>query len=195
MEKIFFFDLETTGVKHWKNGIHQISGCVVIDGKMLDRFNFKVKPNEKAVIEDEALAVAGVSRETIMSYPEMSVVYSEIIKILAKHVDKYNKADKFHLAGFNNASFDNQFFRAFFVQNAKTPKEVEFGNYFGSWFWADSFDVMVLASYYLRDKRASMVDFKLMTVAKACGIEVDESRLHDAEYDIDLTWQIFKIVT
>lgn len=40
-----------------------------------------------------------------------------------------------------------------------------------------------------------MENFKLMTVAKAVGIEVDESRLHDAEYDIDLTYQIFKIVT
>ena len=195
MEKIFFFDLETTGVKHWQNGIHQISGGVVIEGKMVEKFNFKVRPNEKAKIEDEALAVAGVSRETVLSYPPMQTVYNQIIKILAKYVDKYNKTDKFHLAGFNNASFDNSFFRAFFVQNATTDKEREFGNYFGSWFWADSFDVMVLASHYLREKRATMENFKLMTVAKAVGIEVDESRLHDAEYDIDLTYQIFKIVT
>lgn len=33
MSKLLFFDLETTGVKYWRNGIHQISGAVVIDGK------------------------------------------------------------------------------------------------------------------------------------------------------------------
>lgn len=42
MEKLFFFDLETTGVKYWKNGIHQISGAIVIDGEVKERFNFIV---------------------------------------------------------------------------------------------------------------------------------------------------------
>lgn len=195
MEKIFFFDLETTGVKYWKNGIHQISGGVVINGEMVEKFNFKVKPHPQCVIEDEALAIAGVTRETVLTYPEMSIIYEKVINITKKYVDKFNKKDKFHLAGFNNAGFDNPFFRAWFTQNAKTPKEEEFGNYFGSWFWADSLDVMVLASNYLRDKRAQMVDFKLKTVAAFLGIEVDESRLHDAEYDIELTYEIYKIVT
>ena len=107
--------------------------------------------------------------------------------MLGKYVDKFNKKDKFHLVGYNNASFDNQFFRAFFTQNNDV--------YFGSWFWADSLDVMVLAANHLRKERARLVDFKLKTVAAHLGIEVDESRLHDAEYDIDLTYQIFKIVT
>lgn len=40
-----------------------------------------------------------------------------------------------------------------------------------------------------------MENFKLMTIAKHVGIEVDENKLHDAEYDIDLTYKIFKIVT
>jgi DNA polymerase-3 subunit epsilon len=40
-----------------------------------------------------------------------------------------------------------------------------------------------------------MANFQLKTVAAFLGIEVDESRLHDAEYDIDLTMQIYDIVT
>jgi DNA polymerase-3 subunit epsilon len=43
--KLFFFDLETTGVNPGKNGIHQISGEIVIDGKTMERFDFKVQPN------------------------------------------------------------------------------------------------------------------------------------------------------
>ena len=31
--KLLFFDLETTGVKFWRNGIHQIGGIVDIDGQ------------------------------------------------------------------------------------------------------------------------------------------------------------------
>lgn len=193
--KIFFYDLETTGVKHWRNGIHQISGGIVINGEMIETFDFKVQPNPECQIEKEALEVAGVDIETIQNYPSMRSVYNEIVKKLAKYVDKYNKKDKFHLAGFNNAGFDNHFFRAFFVQNSTTEKEALYGNYFGSWFWSDPWDVMVLASFYLRDKRNQMEDFKLKTVAKWCGIEVDETRLHDAEYDIFLTHEIFKIVT
>ena len=54
---------------------------------------------------------------------------------------------------------------------------------------------MVLASEYLLEKRVAMPNFKLMSVARAVGIEIDESRLHDAQYDIELTRTIYKIVT
>lgn len=183
MSKLFFYDLETTGTRYWKNGIHQISGAIMIDGEIKEKFNFKVKPHKDCVIEDETLAIAGVTREQIALYPEMSVVYGKIISMLSKYVDKFKKTDKMYLVGYNNASFDNQFFRAFFTQNRD--------NYFGSWFWADTHDVMVFASNYLRMKRTQMVDFKLKSVAKAVGIEVDEEKLHDAAYDIDLTMQIY----
>jgi len=186
MEKILFFDLETTGTKFWKNGIHQISGAIVIDGIIKERFNYRVRPNVSAHIEDEALNVAGVTREQILSYPPMIEVYKNIINMLSKYVDKYNKKDKFHLAGYNNAHFDNPFFRAFFVQNGD--------EYFGSWFWSDSIDCMVLASNKLKNIRSEMKDFKQSTVAKQLGIDVDESKLHDAEYDIDICIQIYKIV-
>ncbi len=33
--KILYYDLETTGVKYWKNGIHQIAGMVEIDGEIV----------------------------------------------------------------------------------------------------------------------------------------------------------------
>ena len=173
-------------MKHWRNGIHQISGAVVVDGVVREKFDFRVKPNPKAVIEDEALEIGGVSREEIEQYDDMSVVYKKLLKILGRHVDRFNRADKFHLVGYNNASFDNPFFRAFFSQNGDM--------FFGSWFWSDSHDVMVLASRYLMAERGLMKDFKLKTVAAYLGVDVDESRLHDAQYDIYLTMEIYKIV-
>lgn len=187
MSKILFLDLETTGLKHWENGIHQISGYVDIKGGVQDQFNFKVAPHPSAKIEESALKVAGVTLEQIKVYPSMQEVKQQLTVILSKYVDKYSKQDKFHIAGYNNAGFDNPFFRAFFEQTGD--------KYFGSWFWSDSLDVMILASQHLKDVRHTMVDFKLATVARQLGIEVKEENLHDAMYDVELTRQIYYIVT
>lgn len=184
MAKLFFYDLETTGVKFWKNGIHQISGCIEIDGDVKEEFNFHVKPNPACVIEDEALDVSGVTLEQINAYPDMNVVYNQVKTMLSKYVNRYNKYDKFFLVGYNNAPFDNQFFRAFFVQNND--------NYFGSYFWSSAIDVMVLAANHLKSTRHTMEDFKLKTVANTLGVTVDESKLHDALYDIYLTRAIYR---
>ena len=186
MEKLFFFDLETTGTKFWKNGIHQISGAVIINDEIKEHFDFKVAPNPQSVIEQEALDIAKVTKEQIMAYPPMKDVHRDIKKMLERYVGKFDKKDKFHLIGYNNASFDNQFFRAFFKQNGD--------DFFGSWFWADTIDIMVLASNHLRKERVNLENFKQATVAKYLGIDVDDEKLHDAEYDVEIGLKIFKIV-
>lgn len=186
--KIFAFDVETTGVDCRKHSIHQISWWLFVDGKIVDKQSLNVRPHPKAVIEDEALAIAGVTREQIEAYAMgQEDLYATLMVVLNKYCDKFNKQDKIFLAGYNNASFDNDFLRKLFEINAD--------NYFGSWFWSNSLDAMVLATPYLAFDRPTMPDFKLMTVAKYCGIAVDEQRLHDAEYDIYLTVEILKTVT
>ena len=184
MAKLFCYDLETTGVKFWKNGIHQISGCIEVDGDVKEEFNFHVKPNPACIIEDEALKVSGVTLEQINAYPDMNIVYNQIKAMLSKYINKYDKYDKFFLVGYNNAPFDNQFFRAFFVQNND--------NYFGSYFWSSAIDVMVLAANHLKNTRHTMENFKLKTVADTLGVTVDESKLHDAMYDIYLTRAVYR---
>lgn len=184
--KVLFFDLETTGTLVNKHGIHQLSGMIVVDGEVKEKFDFKVQPNPKAEILQEALDVAGVTKEQIMAYPPMGEIYKQFVDLLSKYVDRYNKKDKFFLAGYNIASFDNSFLRAWFIQNGD--------KYFGAWFWSNCFDVMVLATPYLSEKRAEMENFKQGTVAKALGINVDDSKLHDALYDIEICKQICDIV-
>lgn len=184
MSKLFFYDLETTGTNPGRNGIHQISGEIEIDGKTVETFDFKVQPNPKAIIEDAALEVGGVTREQIMAYPPMGQVYTQLVGMLGKYVDKFNKTDKFHLVGYNNRGFDDNFFRGFFLQNND--------KFFGSWFWADSIDVLVLASTFLANRRAELPNFKLATVADFLGIDTTAGKLHDASFDIFVTKAVFK---
>ena len=185
--KLLFFDLETTGLSWHENGIHQISGCVEIDGEVKEHFNFNVAPNPRLKIEDAALAVAHKTREQVVAYPPMAEVYKQFVALLAKYVDKFDTSDKFFLVGFNNASFDNQFLRNWFAQNGD--------KYFGSWFWANSLDVFILATQKLLHKRSIMLDFKLKTACAHAGIIVDETKLHDASYDIELTRALYRAAT
>lgn len=184
MNKILFFDLETTGTNPAKHGIHQISGKVIIDGEIKEEFDIHVQPNPQAIIEDEALKVAGVTRQDLATYVPMHVGYQQLIGILSKYVDRYDKHDKMFLAGYNVAAFDVPFLRGFFLQNGD--------NYFGSWFWSAPIDVMVLAITHLMDDRPNMENFKQGTVAKHLGIDVDDNKLHDAGYDIDICYAIYQ---
>lgn len=189
MSKItkMFFDLETTGVDVRKNGIHQISGLIEVDGIIKEEFDWRVKPNPKAKIEPEALAVSSTTMEDLETFPDMKTVYFKMLRMLEKYVDRFDRRDKIHLVGYNNRQFDDNFLRAWFKQNDDP--------FFGSWFWSDSLDVIVLASQFLMEKRRGMSNFKLRTVAKKLGLEVDDSKLHDAKYDILLTRDMYRIIT
>lgn len=181
--KQFFFDVETTGLDPKVHGIHQIAGAIVINGIMSTRFNYKVKPFPGQLINKEAMAVSGVTVEDLKTYMEPRDCHFLFMNMLAGHVDKFDKTDKMFLCGYNNAGFDNDFFRAFFSNCGD--------KYFGSWFWSSSIDVMVLAAEHLKFERSKMENFKLHTVAKQMGIELDQEKLHDAGYDIDLTIGIY----
>ncbi len=61
--KIVFIDTETTGLKGMENGVHQISGIIDINGKIVDKFNFKVAPFEEDFITGNALKTSHVTRE------------------------------------------------------------------------------------------------------------------------------------
>ncbi len=188
MIKKLFYDLETTGLDYKSNAIHQISGCIEIDGSVVEEFNLKMQPHEGAVIEPKALEVSNVNMDILMTYEPSEAVFAKFMAIVNRYVKRYVKTDKMFLVGYNNCSFDNNFLRKWYEIHQRD-------DFFNSYFWGNTLDVMVLATEYLLDKRIVMENFKLMTVARAVGIEIDESKLHDAKYDIELTRSIYKIVT
>lgn len=183
-KKLFFYDLETTGLFPTRNGIHQLSAIIEIDGVLMETINYRIRPNPKAVIDQVALAACKVTEEQILGYPPMEDQFKQILSVLKEWVDQFDKKDKFHLIGYNNLKFDNEFFRQFFDQNGNS--------HFDNYFWSGSMDVMSLAAYYLLDARADMPSFKLSRVAKTLGIEIDEEQLHDSMYDVQITKQIYE---
>lgn len=182
-----FYDLETTGTDERKHSIHQLSGMLEIDGAIVEEFDYYLKPHPKAKIEPEALSICGVTEEDIMSYPDMKVAYNKLIALLDMYIDRYDNKNKAWLVGFNINSFDNRFLRKFFELNGN--------QFFGSYFWSDSLDVMVLASQYLLERRTKMRSFKLAEVARQLGLEVECTTLHNAMHDNRLTREIYRIVT
>lgn len=186
MTKILFFDVETTGLDYKIHGMHQISGAMEIDGQIVESFNFHINPAPQLEVNPEAIKVSGKTIDEIRAYPSEAEVYRKFIAMLLHNIDKFDKFDKAFLAGWNNAAFDNGFLRAFFERNGD--------KYFGSWFWSNPLDVMVLATQHLLSERHTMLNFKLMTVAAHLLGGIDESKLHDATYDIELTRNIYQIV-
>jgi DNA polymerase-3 subunit epsilon len=187
MNKKFFFDVETTGLDPKQNAIHQLAVILEIDGEVKEKIDWKIRPFRGAKIDEKALKVSGVDKEALSIYPSQKDVFAELLVLLASYVDPYDPKDKFHLVGYNNRYFDDRFLRAWFELNRNT--------YFGSWFWADSLDVMVLASQYLYWERSKMPNFKLGTVAQFLGIKVLESNLHDGLYDVEITREIYNKIT
>jgi len=181
MIKRLYIDLETTGTDCYSNGIHQISGIIEIDGIIKEKFDFKVRPFEGCVIVDEALEKGNVTLEQIMQYTPEKEVFNFLTIILSKYVNKFNPKDKLTFVGYN-ANFDNDFLRQFWLRNRD--------EFYNSIFWGNILDVMVVATEFFEEFRQEFENFKLMTIAQALLILIDESKLHNAMYDIEITREI-----
>ena len=184
-----FYDLETTGLDFRQNSIHQLAGIIDVDGEVVETFNINLRPHPKAKIEESALTTCGVTLEELQSYPDYKEGYRKFKNILQKYVDVYDKKSKMYLAGYNNASFDNNFLRKLF--------DLCGDSFFAAYFYAEPLDVMVLAGQHFKkvDGRCDMPSFKLSRVCKELDIEVIDDNTHDALYDVTLTREVYKAIT
>lgn len=105
------------------------------------------------------------------------------LEFLNSIIDKYNAKDKAYFIAYK-AQFDCDFMHEFF-------REIP-GSNFGNYFYHIPVDVLGLASYKFMLKGIIPTSFKLKDVATQLGIKVKEDRLHEAQYDIELTNEVFK---
>lgn len=182
-----FIDVETTGLSPERNGIWQIAGIVEIDGKVEDKFTFTFRPHHAAAWDTSARFMVPpdvldrLESGTVMTSSE---AYTELQHRL-HHVDRYDKSDKYFFLAYN-AYFDWNFLQAFFLQHGD--------KYFGSLFAYPPIDIAVLAAECLQDERLTLQNFKLPTVAKHFGIEIQEDRLHEAGYDVELAHGLYHAI-
>lgn len=113
--KILFIDTETGGLSQ-NSALIQLSGIVQIGKNEAEVFNFYVKPFPSSEVTDEALAIQKRTREEIETFEDEEIVFQKFISILNKYVDKYDKNDKFILAGYN-VNFDKEVLNRFFKRN------------------------------------------------------------------------------
>ena len=183
--KLIYIDVETTGIPCPQSGLIQLAGAIEINSAKPVFFQYDIQPFPTDDIDEEALEVNNITREQMATFEKHEMAYSNFISLLDTYIDKYDRNDKFHFIGYN-AMFDSDHVRAWFEKNGNV--------YFGSYFFYPPIDVMGMAAVHFMEQRAELDDFKLLTVARALGLKVDETQLHDAKYDIKLTRQMFKIL-
>jgi DNA polymerase III alpha subunit (gram-positive type) len=177
-QKIFYFDVETTGTDPIKQDVVQIGLIIEIGGEVKIEKNIKCQPINWEEIEPQALEVTGNTIEGLKKLQPASAAYKELTDILCSYVDKYDKSDKFYPAGYN-VSFDLDFLQNFFLKQ-NDP-------YFGSFINWKRIDPLPILHYLDFLGHISLPDYKLATVCEYFDIEIDA---HDAFSDIKATREL-----
>ena len=179
-KKVFWFDVETTGLNPVDHDIVQLALLIEIDDEIVESKNMLMQPFDYSTIDLEALNKQGRTVEEIKTYPNPKKVYPELISVLEKYVDRYDKTDKFHNGGYNS-KFDMDFLKQYFIKNGDI--------YFGSWFNYRSIDPLPLLHLLDGIGHISLPDYKLETVCKHYKIPL---KAHDALSDITATRELTK---
>ena len=145
--KLIFIDVETSGLDHTKNALLQCAGIIRIDGRIKDKFNFKMQPHADAVMDVNSEMA---SRHRL----KQSTGFNKFINKIEKYVNPYKKSDKFYFLGYNSR-FDENFIRAWFLRNEN--------KWYGSYFHNPSVDIMQLAMRCMMRKgeRSNLKNMKL----------------------------------
>jgi len=178
MNKIIFIDTETGGVNPEKAALIQLSGIIRIDKKDVEKFNFYIKPFENSEVTEKALEVQGRTLEELKTdkYVEEKEVYKQFINLLDKYIDKYDKTDKFIVAGYN-VRFDVDILKAFFQRHGN--------NFLFSYLDSSMLDPLYsIRLLQIAEVLPVLENNKLETWCKHFGIEL---KAHDSLEDIVAT--------
>ena len=168
MRNLLYLDSETTGLDSRRHDIVQLACIPVLNGEIKSSFNEFAKPNDFSAIEQEAIAVHGISVERMESFQDQRKMLDKFVT----YVKSFNT--KFTIAGYN-VGFDKGFVSSLFAKHGMSSVYHEL-------FTPDIHDV------YRRIKaikeKASLGSLKLSKACEMFGIEINA---HDALSDISAT--------
>lgn len=176
--KIWWFDVETTGLDPYRNDIISLACIIDIDGQIKEEFNLYMQPFNWTNIESSALKINGITKEQLKTFMSPNEAHLKLKSYLQKYVDPYNRNDKFQAGGYNN-DFDVKFMSNFFKKCGD--------KYFGSWIDYHRFDPQVIMQFLHLKGDIKLPDYKLKTIANYFGIDI---KAHDAMSDIKTTREI-----
>ncbi len=181
--KVLYFDTETTGVDPKVNEIVQFAAIVEKDGNMVEEVNWNCQPTRWESIDPQALITTGLSIEKLKTFDTPDVMMKNIRALFDRHIDKFNKTDKFYPAG-HNVQFDLEFLQAFWKQHGDSYGTGSYQN----WRCLDS---RILANFLLYKDMIPCTDVKLETLCNHFKVAI---QAHDAMSDIRATRELIQLM-
>jgi len=183
-QKILWVDTETTNLDPVKGDIWQLAYLIEIDGKIEEEHKLLIKPYNFDTISEEALAVGGTTLEELQKIDLTVMEAVEGLKtVWRRYIDKYDKQDKFIVAGYF-VRFDMDFLRSTFLKSGD-----KYGP--GSWCYTALMDISTFVAETMLKTGAWLPNFKLSTVCERFGIDF---KAHDALEDVKTTRELYKIL-
>ncbi len=180
--KLFWFDTETSGIDPEKNGIIQLAYLIEIDGVVKTKGILEADPRKAGkVLDEEALKVNGYTPEKLDAFQAPFGLYRKLTAALELWVNKYDRNDKFTMAGFN-VEFDVKFLRQLWIESND--------QFFGSWFGYGVVDPSQVWRFlqYAGMVPQNLVKSRLVDLAAHFGIDTEDA--HDALADILMTRKV-----
>lgn len=196
-ELILWFDSETTGDNPNIHGIHQMGFLVEnfpmknSDDNIISTLEVKAdaltaghpisewdeKQPDGTIIKRNALEISNVTPDQIRKYQDYSLAYQEVIAFFKKHIDPYDKTQKFILAGYN-VKFDKDMLEGMAKKNGD--------KFLFSYIDHRVIDILPLARtiYALGKFPSKPKSFKLEHLCELFDININA---HDAVEDIKAT--------
>jgi len=187
------FDFETGGKSTETAEVLQIGACIVHRNSLtiVDSFESLMKPEDFDALEDEALAINGLTREKLREAPEPALVWATWAKWIQRH--NVNKAKNSFGAPiamyYNGDNFDMAFMQRY------CKKYGYWDNKWGNQTLVNpiyTLDVMKHLWFWFRSVSDGPKNLKLTTVLEYMGVpkeEIDKGA-HNALWDVTWTAKI-----
>jgi len=177
MNKLFWFDTETTGLDRYRNSMVQLAAMIEINGTIKEEINLFFRPLAGREIDQEALNVNGRTIAELMEFPPAEIGIASLKKTLAKYVNKFDREDKLIQVGFN-VGFDCDFLRETWVMAGD-----RYGP--GSYMFNCPWDIRSDVAKMIAKKKLRLKNYKLVTLCNHFGISTKGA--HDALVDVRAT--------
>jgi DNA polymerase-3 subunit epsilon len=180
--KVFWFDLETSGLDPAAHGIISLAYIVEIDGEEKEKGELRSNCKNKD-ITSSALEINGFTREEISEFPCPRDMFKKLIKTLSRYIDRFDPDDKFTAGGYN-VGFDLGFLRQLWLDCGD--------KYFGSYFSFGTIDpaqIVRFLAYFGYD-----FPTKLTLSSLAGSLDLKVKKAHDALADIRLTKDVVEVL-